>query len=177
MSATVRVFAPQSNTYTAPKGRPARPKSLAGLRPGILENSKHNAQLLMEAMIEGLRERAQMEPLTVGHKGVTTPPSKETIELLKENCDFVLVGTGDCGSCTAWTVRAAVLLEEHGIPTVGIGSDVFEEQFRKEAEQLGMTGLEFVFVKHPLGGLREPVVRTKAATTIDAVEAALLGRS
>ena len=175
--ATTRVLAPLGATYTPPKPRPARPSSLKGLRPGLLENSKHNAQLLMELMIEQLRGRAELGPLTIGHKGVTLPPSQDTIKLLKENCDFVLVGTGDCGSCTAWTVRAAVMLEEAGVPTVGIGSDVFEEQFRKEAAQAGMTGMEFVFVKHPLGGLREDMVRKKATTTIDAIENALLGRA
>ena len=139
--ASVRRLRAPGQYLHAAETRPRRPKSLNGLRPGVLENSKHNAQLLMEMIVEGLRGQAELGPLTVGHKGVTLPPSQETIELLKQNCDFVLVGTGDCGSCTAWTVRAAVMLEEAGVPTVGIGSDVFEEQFRTEAAQAGMAGM------------------------------------
>jgi hypothetical protein len=174
-TATVRVLAPLVNTYTPPKPRPARPTSLKGLRPGILENSKHNAQLLMEAVVEGLREREpSLGSLAIGHKAVTLPPSQQTIEYLKQNADFVLVGAGDCGSCTAWTVRGAVMLEEAGIPTVGVGSDIFEKQFREEAKQLGMEGMEFVFVKHPLGGLRPDKVREKAKVTIEMIERALL---
>lgn len=176
MAATVRVYAPLVNTYAPPKKRPPRPESLKGLRPGVLENSKYNAQLLMESMVLGLTETFGLKPVTIGHKGVQLPPSKETIELLRDNCDFVLVGTADCGSCAAWTVRSAVILEEHGIPTVGVGSDVFEELFRQEAEQLGMRGLEFVYVEHPLGGLREGAVRVKAKTTLDKLESAILGR-
>ena len=71
--------------------------------PGILENSKPNAQILMEAWVEGLREHAALGELTIGHKAVATPPSRETLDRLQATCDFVLVGTGDCGSCMAWT--------------------------------------------------------------------------
>jgi len=176
VGATIRILAPVANTYTPPKPRPPRPSALTGLRPGVLENSKYNAQLLMETMVAELSARVGFKPVTVGHKGVQLPPNRDTIALLKENCDFVLVGTADCGSCTAWTVRAAVILEEHGIPTIGIGSDAFEGLFRQEAEQLGMGSLEFVYVEHPLGGLREPAVKAKAHTTVDKLEAAILGR-
>ena len=172
--ATVRVLAPLANVYTPAKTQPPRPTSLKGLRPGILENSKANAQLLMENMIAGLRQRVDLGTLTIGHKGVTLPPSRATVRLLKENCDFVLVGTGDCGSCTAWTVRAAVMLEEAGVPAVAVGTEVFEDQFRKEARQLGMAGLRCLFVEHPLGGLREDRVQTRAASVIDGLERALL---
>lgn len=174
--ATVRVLAPLANVYTPPKVQPPRPASLQGLRPGILENSKANAQLLMERMVEGLRQRADLGVLTIGHKGVTLPPSSATLAQLKKECDFVLVGTGDCGSCTAWTVRAAVMLEEAGVPVVAVGTRVFEEQFHKEASQLGMPGLRCLFVEHPLGGLRESAVRTRAESAIEGLERALVAK-
>jgi hypothetical protein len=163
---TIRVLTPYTNTYTALKPMAARPTSLAGLRPGILENSKPNAQLLMESWVEGLRETANLGDLTIGHKAVTTPPSRETLDLLTANCDFVLVGTGDCGSCLAWTVRSAVALEERGIPTVCTGSHVFEDQFKLEAAHSGMPDLKFVFVEHPLGGLSPSAVKAKAARSL-----------
>src|SRR6201989_2876492 len=152
---TIRVVTPFTDVYVPEKPMAPRPQSLAGLRPGILENSKPNAQLLMEAWVEGLREQFPLGELTIGHKAVTTPPSRETLDLLQANCDFVLVGTGDCGSGLAWTVRSAVALEERGIPTVCAGSHVFEEQFKLEAANSGMPKLRFVFVEHPLGGVKE----------------------
>src|SRR4051812_43446726 len=88
---TIQVLTPFTNVHTPEKPMARRPVSLEGLRPGILENSKPNAQLLMEAWIEGLRDQVQLGELTIGHKPVTTPPSRETLELLEKNCDFVLV--------------------------------------------------------------------------------------
>ena len=174
---TIQVLTPFTNVHTPSKSMAPRPASLEGLRPGILENSKPNAQLLMEAWIEGLRGEVALGELTIGHKPVTTPPSRETLELLEKNCDFVLVGTGDCGSCLAWTVRSAVILEERGIPTVCTGSHVFEEQFKLEAAHSGMPDLKFVFVEHPLGGVREAGVRAKAAATLTDIVAALKPRA
>lgn len=171
---TVQVLSPVGSTWTPPKKRPPRPTALAGLRPGILENSKANAQLLMEAMVELLGTAHGLAPVTIGHKGVTLPPSSKTVAMLKESCDFVLVGTGDCGSCTAYTVRAAVILEEAGLPTVGVGTEIFAEQFHREAAQLGMADIPFVAVEHPLGGLRPDAVRKRAATVLQRLESALL---
>lgn len=169
----LQVLTPFTNAFTPLKPTAPRPVSLDGLRPGILENSKPNAQLLMEAWVEGLREKFALGELTIGHKAVTTPPSKATLDLLQQNCDFVLVGTGDCGSCLAWTVRSAVALEARGIPTVCAGSHVFEEQFKLEAANCGMPDVRFVFVEHPLGGVREAGVRAKAAATLRHVIEAL----
>ena len=169
----VRVLTPFTNVHTPLKPMAPRPASLEGLRPGIVENSKPNAQLLMETWIEELRDHAALGELTIGHKAVSVPPSRELLQQMKENCDFVLVGTGDCGSCLAWTVRTAVLLEELGVPTVCAGSHVFEEQFKLEAAHSGMPDLKFVFVQHPLGGVKPDGVRAKAAASFATVLAAL----
>ena len=170
---SIQVLTPFTNIYVAKKAMAPRPASLRGLRPGILENSKPNAQTLMEAWVDGLRETTELGELTIGHKAVTTPPSRQTLDLLQANCDFVLVGTGDCGSCMAWTVRSAVALEERGVPTVCTGSHVFREQFQLEAEHCGMPGMRFVFIEHPLGGISPAAVRAKAMKALPDMLAAL----
>jgi hypothetical protein len=167
MSATIRVLAPLSNVYIPRKTGAPRPRALAGLRPGILENTKPNAQLLMEALIEGLHARVGLKAVTVAHKPISVPPKKAALEELQANCDFVLVGTADCGSCTAGTVRTAVMLEDLGIPTVSTGTDVFRRQFETEAELLGRPDLSLLCIPHPLGGLKASEVRHKARACID----------
>ncbi len=95
MAETVRVFDPTGHVLVTEVEAAARPASLDGLRPGILENRKANARFLMETMVEALRERAELGALTVGSKPVAGPPSAAVMKELTENCDFVLVGSSD----------------------------------------------------------------------------------
>lgn len=92
---TTRVFDPTGHVHVTEVSPAARPTSLDGLRPGILENRKANARALMEAMVESLRERIDLGPLTVGSKPVAGPPNKATFNELALNSDFVLVGSSD----------------------------------------------------------------------------------
>ena len=58
-----------------------------------------------------------------------------------------------------------------------IATDAFEDLLKLEAEQRGMADLVYLVIPHPLGGIKPPVVRAKAAAAVDALEQALLGRS
>jgi hypothetical protein len=95
MADTVRVFDPTGHVQVTEVEAAPRPASLDGLRPGILENRKANARLLMESMVDALRDRADLGALTVGSKPVAGPPSKATAEELANNCDFILIGSSD----------------------------------------------------------------------------------
>ena len=95
MADTIRVFDPTGHVRVTEVEAAPRPASLDGLRPGILENRKANARLLMESMVEALGERANLGALTVGSKPVAGPPSDSVFRTLTENCDFVLVGSSD----------------------------------------------------------------------------------
>jgi len=95
MPDTVRVFDPTGHVHVVEVEPAVRPATLDGLRPGILENRKANARLLMETMVEALRERWRLGPLTVASKPVAGPPSASVMETLTTECDFVLVGSSD----------------------------------------------------------------------------------
>jgi hypothetical protein len=95
MAETIRVFDPTGHVRIAEVEAAARPASLAGLRPGILENRKANARLLMESMVAALREQVDLGALTVGSKPVAGPPPAAVFKKLTQNCDFVLVGSSD----------------------------------------------------------------------------------
>lgn len=95
MTETVQVLSPLAHVAVREASAAARPASLVGLRPGILENRKANARTLMEAMVDGLRERVELGELAVGSKPVAGPPSDSTIDALRNGADFLLIGSCD----------------------------------------------------------------------------------
>ena len=95
MAETVRVLSPTGQVYVREVSGAARPSTLERLRPGILENGKANARLLMEEMVAGLGKRHPLGDLTVGSKPVAGPPSPSTFDKLVRNSDFIVVGSSD----------------------------------------------------------------------------------
>ena len=92
---SIRGYDPRGFARVAEVPLAPRPASLEGLRPGVLENRKANARLLLETMVEALRERVPLGDLTVSSKAVAGPASRTTIETLTKECDFVVVGSSD----------------------------------------------------------------------------------
>ena len=73
-----------------------RPKSIEGLRIGLVDNTKHNSdQLLLR--IAGLLERDHGATAHVirKKKSAGAAPHAEIIEELKASCDVVVAGVGD----------------------------------------------------------------------------------
>jgi hypothetical protein len=73
-----------------------RPKTLKGLRIGLVDNTKHNSdQLLLR--IAGLLERDHGAKAHVicRKKSAGAAPHAEIIEELKANCDVIVAGVGD----------------------------------------------------------------------------------
>ncbi len=95
MAETIEVLSPLAHVAVREATPALRPISLDGLRPGILENRKANARLLMTTMVERLGERAELGDLVVGSKPVSGPPSDSTIDALRNGADFILIGSCD----------------------------------------------------------------------------------
>ena len=65
------------------------------------------------------------------------------------------------------------MLEQHGIPTVVMGTLEFEQLARLEARNRGLKALPLALIPHPLGGIREEEVVKKADLAVDVVLAAV----
>ncbi len=73
-----------------------RPKSLKGLRVGLVDNTKHNSdQILLR--IAGILEKEHGAKAHVirKKKSAGSAPSPEMIAEYKQNCDVVVAGVGD----------------------------------------------------------------------------------
>jgi hypothetical protein len=73
-----------------------RPKSLKGLRIGLVDNTKHNSdQLLLR--IAGILERDHGAKAHIirKKKSAGAAPHAEIIEEYRANCDVVVAGIGD----------------------------------------------------------------------------------
>lgn len=73
-----------------------RPKSLKGLRIGLVDNTKHNSdQLLMR--IAGIleKEHGAKSHVIRKKKSAGAAPSLEMIAEYKQNCDIIVAGVGD----------------------------------------------------------------------------------
>jgi hypothetical protein len=65
------------------------------------------------------------------------------------------------------------VLEQHGIPTVVMGTKEFEALAVLEARNRGLADLPLALIPHPLGGIREEEVVRKAELVIEAVVSAV----
>jgi hypothetical protein len=61
------------------------------------------------------------------------------------------------------------VLEQHGIPTVVMGTKEFESLATLEARNRGLAELPLALIPHPLGGIHEEEVVKKADLAIETV--------
>lgn len=75
---------------------PRKYASLDGLRLGLLGNSKLNADHVLNAVGDLLRERYKIETITHRTKpSFSHPAPPEIVEEMSQNCDVVIAGVGD----------------------------------------------------------------------------------
>jgi hypothetical protein len=87
---TVSPAMPVTFSYTP------RPRSLRGLRVGLVENTKFNSEVILRKIAERLAAQYQIDMAHLDHKkssGHSVTPA--AIALLQQKTDFVLAGVGD----------------------------------------------------------------------------------
>jgi hypothetical protein len=74
----------------------ARPRSLGGLRLGLLDNTKPNAGAVLSEIATELRRTHAIDESTIYTKSYFgTPVEESQIQRILKNCDFVVAGIGD----------------------------------------------------------------------------------
>ena len=76
-------------------GAPRLP-TLAGTRLGVIDDSKRNADVLLEELVEVLRTRYEISGVRWHRKpSASRPAGPDAIKELAENCDAVIIAIGD----------------------------------------------------------------------------------
>jgi hypothetical protein len=140
-----------------------RPADLAGLRIGLLENTKHNAALLLDELAGHLeREHGARTVLRRTKTAFALPMPDELREEFLAECDVVLVGVGDCGSCSASAVADGIAFERSGVPAAVICSDAFTVTASSMATVQGAPDYAFLTTAHPVAILSPEAVAERA---------------
>jgi hypothetical protein len=149
---------PSTQTVMLPTGAPAtaalrpaeRPKSLNGLRIGLLDNGKEFSDVVLEALADVLRRDHGATLIKFWRKGFPAKGAPFIAEMAAET-DLAISGVGHCGSSSPWSVIDAVNLEKAGVPTVTLVSRSFCPLGQIVARSEGHHGLPIVMLPHPIG--------------------------
>jgi hypothetical protein len=82
---------------------------------------------------------------------------------------FAIVGLGNCGSCTSWTVKDATRAADTGLPTVAVVTEQFTSLAETLARHYGRPGLRTFSLPFPLQTRPEQEVRTIARDAFPAL--------
>jgi hypothetical protein len=154
-----------------------RRPDLTGARVGLMDNTKHNAALLL-AEIGSLLAAEHGATVTVeGTKAnFAAPAPGDLVDRYREACDVVITGVGDCGSCSASAVADGIVFEQAGLPAAVICSDAFVVTADAMAELRGAPGYRYIRTAHPVAVLTTEQVRQRAKQLLPDVVAMLTGR-
>ncbi|MCH8282903.1 MAG: hypothetical protein J4O03_16300 [Chloroflexi bacterium] len=87
---------PTTEAIVAPFDGAPRLASLAGTRLGVIDDSKRNADVLLEELVELLRTRYEISEVKWHRKpSASRPADPAAIKELVENCDSVIIAIGD----------------------------------------------------------------------------------
>lgn len=150
-------------------------EDLAGSAVGLVDNGKWNAATLLRAVRTLLAERfGTAEGPVAAKQHYNRDLSEQEQSELAGGAQVALAAIGDCGSCTSYTVRDAVVLEGLQVPTVALVTEPFVPLARGLATTMGMPRIRIVAIPHPLYGISEEDLAERAAGAVAEVGAALL---
>ena len=85
-----------------------------------------------------------------GRTGAEGERIAKSLEAFLNSIDIAVVGLGNCGSCTGWTIHDALAAAAHGLPTTAVCTEVFQELGHNLAERGGRSGLRIHILPYPL---------------------------
>jgi hypothetical protein len=151
-----------------------RKPDLRGSRVGLLANVKRNAEQFLDEVGALLRQEHGAADVVRRKKlSITDPVPPDILADLVATCDVVVVGVGDCGSCSASAVADGLALEAAGIPAAVVCSDAFSVTADAMATLQGNPGYHYVQTAHPVAPLGAEELRQRAVAALPEIVATL----
>jgi hypothetical protein len=158
------VFDPRGSVSADSDPVAPRATSLEGLRLGILDNSKWNANKLLRGASAALAGAVGFAAVNYYVKhNFSKDAAPELLEQIARENDVVLTAIGDCGSCCSCCIRDAVALERMGRPTAAIVTTEFVHETELTRAAIGMPGLTPVVIDHPVSSITTEEVAARVA--------------
>jgi len=133
-----------------------RKTNLEGLRLGILDNSKWNANKLLRGASVALGNDIKFAGINYYVKeSFSKDAAPQLIEQIARENDIALTAIGDCGSCCSCCIRDAVALEKLGVPSAAIITTEFVRETQLTRQALGMPDFEPVVIDHPVSSITQ----------------------
>ena len=162
MSDRQTVMLPTGAPTTSAMQPAERPKSLAGLRVGLIDNGKEFSDVVLESLAEALRREHGVTNIKFWRKGFPAKGAPFIAEMAAET-DVAISGVGHCGSSSPWSVIDAVNLEKAGVPSIALISRSFCPLGQLVARGEGHGSLPIVMLPHPIGEADMDKVAQKGA--------------
>ncbi len=160
----VAVYDPRGVIRSVNEPISKRVSTLSGLRLGVLDNSKWNANKLLRGASDLLRQELGFSEVNYYVKhSFSKDAAPELIDQIARENDLVLTAIGDCGSCCSACVRDSIALEKLGIPSAVIITTEFVRETILTRQALGMRGLEPVVIDHPVSSITAEEVLARVA--------------
>lgn len=154
-----------------------RVKDVKGLRLGLLDNGKTNADKFLNMVGEILVKKYGVGEVHMFHKeALSKPAPQEVLDALLKSSDFAVTGIGDCGSCSTNSVHDGISIEKMGIPAVAVCTEAFLPGLDALCRMRGMPDYRFAVVPHPLGVLFDDELRGRAELAAPQIVQIALGQ-
>ena len=90
------IVVPEAPMEEAAQLKPERRLGAGGIRLGVLDNSKANADHLLEMIVEGVRKELRVDSVVVKRKPASSrPASDEILDTLAKEADVVVSAMAD----------------------------------------------------------------------------------
>ena len=154
---------------------PRKPK-LEGLRLGVLDNAKWNANKLLRGASTALGEDIKFAAVNYYVKqSFSKDAAPDLIAQIARDNDIVLTAIGDCGSCCSCCVRDAVALEKLGVPSAAVITTEFVRETQLTRQALGMPDFEPVVIDHPVSSITQEEIGARVRQIREKAERTWLG--